>query len=146
MNFIKAVQALKDEQCDGIQREGDKRLFAERNWFKAMKTMQVHVDEILATDWELVDIKPQTETVEVVRWVCVNKEGVYDGTLYDTESDAQNSKISDEQVVEAKYSYQKPILRKVKRREEISSIDYFKTINPKILDAKFFAEWKTEEK
>lgn len=79
MNFIEAVTELKGGRCEGIKRENwriDKVLILSPHFggelrFEAVAFINI-ANDILADDWQLVNPRPLTEEVEVVRWECIH--------------------------------------------------------------------------
>jgi hypothetical protein len=119
MNFLQAVQVLKDGECEGIRKEGW------GNWIHAVpdvlrwgkggsigETPQLRTDDLLSDDWQLVNPKPQTEAVEVKRWFCKNCER-------SSQAKYVSGCCSDPCIVELTGTYERPIPAKVKRREEL---------------------------
>lgn len=121
MNLTESVKALHDGMCDGVRRASWQRgTFLELDddvmlAFNCGSPYIPYACDFLADDYELVNPKPQKETVEVKRCILVNKRTgeelshdygvIYDGSIYD--------------FVELKGTFHREIKPKVKRREKL---------------------------
>jgi hypothetical protein len=157
MNFIEAVRALSNGECAGIRH---------LNWTQAYMPQYLIIDnlspwkwfawagnhpflgfslsQMLSDDWELVNPTPETEEVEVKRWLCSC------GNCYGHKVNAQMCKLGiecDGEVVELVGHYTRPVKRKVKFREEVTDFDEFglKWNCRHSLGIKFFVEWEEDE-
>ena len=149
MNFLEAVQSLKDGRCEGITREswsgttlvamGHEIRQANGNETENIKS----VFNLLATDYILVNPTPQTGTVVVKRWVVMDSTGCQ-GTYLSEAKAIENAPNS--AVIELTGKYERNIKPKVTRREEIPStcVSITKTDLPTNGDYKFYAEWLTD--
>src|SRR5512135_2316022 len=83
MNFIEAVEALKEGRCEAIKPFA--KNFGNPYHLKLDETgaliyphypkgTKLHVNSICG-DWELVNPKPQYEEVEIKRWEIFDKDG-----------------------------------------------------------------------
>lgn len=139
MTFLEAVQSLKDGKCKGIKPDYD-----------GAATYTIHGDclslgdgsgmrrsaEDLLGDWQLVNPKPQTETVEVKCRICPVCEAVY--------NDGNVCPCNTVQLIDAVLTYEAPVKPKIKRREEISGWYRDQDSLPKRIpyNATVFAEWQ----
>jgi hypothetical protein len=141
MNFLEAVQALANGECEGIKRVGTFfSLHLEDHLLKDNDgdIFQPYLDSILPSDWELVNPKPQYEEVEVVRWLDIRTNITHTMGIDD-------EKNLDPQIwVKLTGTYKREIPRNVKRREEITGVGTLHRLDgsriPK--SAKIYAEWK----
>jgi hypothetical protein len=156
MNFLDAVQALKDGKCGRIRpatysiceyeinKDGDLVLYNSCN----KGIIRQAIDFL--NDWQLINPTPQTETVEVKAFGVYREDGYCNGkfdTMKEAES-AGNSFNYPRQIVELTGTYLRSVKPKVKRREEIQLIDgRYQLMNSReyrsvIPGSKFFREWE----
>ena len=95
MNFLQAVQALKEGKCGGIKLNST---------FFNGDEFRVDLIELFSNNWELVNEVKQYEEVEVVRWLS------YDGNLF-------LKQITDEDI-KLTGKIKREIKPKIKRRKE----------------------------
>jgi hypothetical protein len=121
MNFLEAVQALEDGRCEGIlhtnwvQKLAPQFLVIEKNnltWSGGHEFLGFCVSQMLTNDWQLVNPIPQTETVEVKRFVNLLTGDCRQPHMMDGLKDANRW-------VELTGTYERPVPAKVKHREEI---------------------------
>ena len=148
MDFIEAVKALKDGRCTlarlrsvCIGFKGDiLRCYHSPSDFPEhpSSTFNFHADDYTGDDWQLVNPKPQTETVTVKRWA----EMYPDGTMRRYFPSQPDSDYYDPSniIVELTGTYEAPVKPKTKRREErghgMPRPDHVP------MDAKMFYEWE----
>lgn len=151
MNIIEAVQALKDGLCDGIKRESWSGTILSLSsgiirQYNGNDTDNIRrAENLIGDDWQLVNPKPQTETVEVKRWAKLDKNGNYHGGTFDK---AQAERWSDSSknsfIVELTGTYEKPVKPKVKHREQVFGFEgHFAGGSTFKFSGKYniFAEW-----
>lgn len=144
MNFLEAVQALRDAKCEAIRaahfilihHDGDLYPTHEKD-----KPWIFPSQLATRTDWELVNPKPQTETVELSAYKCPSCFRLYDNNHPCT--------ICNKSVVELRGSYEKESKPKVRRRAEIEVIGHDNNGNVLLSPTrtntsydKFYHEWE----
>jgi hypothetical protein len=116
MNFIDAVKELSEWRCRGIKQPVWSG-FLDRSLRHSETTKQgiswIALNSILNDDWQLVDPIPQTEEVEVVRWMSLNGNG-YRASLYTSDNPAEWVKMVG--------TYTREVKPKVKRREKVDMV------------------------
>lgn len=151
MNFTDAVRELAEGRCEKIEKDGIfANLYMGYLQFKCSSGGELNPhyffrpEFYLADDWELVGEKPQMEEVPVVRWLHRVEDRLMPEGF--TPKDKQG-------FVKLAGIDQRPIPRKVKRREEITplSITHNEVVCCKISGAKgmdssmkFYREWEEE--
>lgn len=148
MNFLEAVQALKDGQCEGVsinKASFCKYSLTRQGWLgmDGEFGMQRSLDDYLADDWQLVNPRPLTETKEVKRWLHV-QNGLEIGhtdnqTVAQEWNDNPNYGYA---VVELIGTYEAPVKPKVKRREELPRGNWPLVYSEMSEDTRIFAEWE----
>jgi hypothetical protein len=141
MDFLEAVKALKNRECEGI-RPGLNALYIKLHdgilrW-TGRGGSEIRADQFTSDQWVLVNPKPRTKEREVERWLCNQCQFI---TLLSHQICPQC--LSNTPPVKLTGTYEVEIPRKVKKRVELKgfvgqSIDG--TIVP--LDANVFAEWE----
>lgn len=141
MNFIDAGKALKEGKCRAIRRS----CWASPNGirfdsvyefvYNDNTAVKLDADDFLAEDWELVNPIKQYEEVEVVKWLNVITNEIFDFPLIPFSKD----------FIKLTGTIKKEIMLKVKKREEIKdaieviSKDRITKIAP---ISKIFLEWE----
>lgn len=150
MNFLEAVQALANGECEGIRRLGGYATITLSEG--CLQDCYKDARNILANDFILVNPIPKTENREVKRWMIRESDGNITGIPFATykqaENYCENCKIENANIIELTGFVEVPIPRKVKRRMDISEVvgcGHF-TVNGVLIpkDAKTFAEWEEE--
>jgi hypothetical protein len=154
MNFIEAVQALKDGRGEGIRRTSwshSDHVVIVRNELKfkttANRMFAGCIDGLLQNDWQLVNPKPVMETVEVKRWAKVSNKTGSIICFGEEDNKPQTADFGNYTIFKLTGTYQRPVKEKVKRREEIKLSDSAEW-HIKDADAgfgrhgKFFYEWE----
>lgn len=156
MNFIEAVQALVDGRCTRIKRSGFGEEFF-RNGALGVRECEDNTPVtttlwLLADDWEMVDPRPQYETVQLERWVQVNLEtGMTEGGLF-TAPVPTGKRFTSVRVTGA---YEREVKPKVKRQVELAvwskPVEEFKGATRLVSfpdgvpnAVKVFAEWEED--
>jgi hypothetical protein len=147
MNFIEAVKELSEGRCKGIKREEwfYKIMLVVKEQFVSMSLPQFvgcTPADYLAEDWQLVDPIPQTEEVEVVRWMCRHCETVFPSQDV---SAGRPCCWGMGTLIQLTGHYTREVKPKVKRREDVSDWfhgrrDYQGLQTPD--DAKCYVEWE----
>ena len=136
MNFLEAVTELAAGRCKRIIRKD-----SEVSYSMWPGTAPTRFQDILANDWELVDLVPEFEEVEISRYYCTGCGRVY---AYDEEDGCKAP------LIKLTGTYRKPVKRKVKRRERVdiderhngSVVVFHSAFGSPPKGAKLFAEWE----
>lgn len=146
MNFIEAVQILKDGGCEGIKtKSGLVFILLHDGFLEAVEspgTSRGPSDtEAILGDWQLVNPKPQTETVEVRALVTIN---THNGLAVELSSIPREPSV-DRETIELVGTFEREIKPKMKRRERIGAFTGYaghamRHDIPK--NAPLFAEWE----
>jgi hypothetical protein len=151
MNFIEAITALKDGLCEGVRRSGKTRMLkGNLHWDETGNDDEWDctipgIESIIADDWELINPKPQMETITIKQWA---KFSVKTGGLLcigDEDNKPQSADSANFPVVEGTFTYERPVKAKVKRREVVGTFQGYgghamRSDIPK--NAKLIAEWQ----
>lgn len=151
MNFVDAVAALKNGECEGIRAEGwnsDNVLVIRAGELKLRQGLHYIPYAIdFSKDFQLVNPKPLTEKREVKRWICLECE-----TAFEAHSPTVKAGecCTGKRLVELTGTYDAPVKPKVKRREEISAsydgnANFYLSRNGIPKGAKIYAEWLEEQ-
>jgi len=121
MNFLDAVQALKDGKCNEIINGSGYTVIKKGTLLFVKESSSMFKPNISAIfcDWQLVDPIPQTETVEVKRWGIIAPSGFCEGTnsSYDIAVEKATDYGPGYSVIELTGTFTRPVPAKVKRRE-----------------------------
>lgn len=130
MNFLDAVQALKDGKCKSIERDGVMPLNLSVSGYimNCIGLFVLNTEHILADDWQLVNPVIKYEEVEVVKYMVKGEMGDF---FYDCKPEYPCIKLTG--------TIKKEIKQKVKHRKEIVVIPVNQDIP---LSARFYAEWE----
>jgi hypothetical protein len=142
LNFIEAVTALRNGECEGVRRHGWGNYFgADFKWRSGGDKGSFaggYFSDTFVDDWELVNPIPATEEVEELWYRHKN------GFIM---APSMGRNLADWTLV--KVTYSRPVKRKEKKRVEITEISFGNGIHIRCapesgvpVSAKFFAEWE----
>lgn len=141
MNFLEAVKELKDRRCEGIARSWWVGTVIRLNEDTTLSSLDgTFISSFLAEDWELINLKPQYEEVEVVRWLHKHKVNLY--------SEIEPIHNIEDWIV-LKGIDRREVKPKVKRREEVTPGHNWLWKSPDMLakrpeNSKCYFEWEEE--
>lgn len=153
MNFIEAVQALKDGRCEGILHtdwsQHKPQYLVHRadtltwNNGSSVPAYTILISQFASQNWQLVNPRPLTETKEVIGWRRRDREGNL--LEYTEKVEVVNGWERQSYFYEVVHgTYTVEVKQKVKRREELPRMSMAKEYLSMSPDTRFYAEWQED--